>query len=297
MITETPINNFVGKLRFNSKKYPQCQCGACARFFWNAIFVGSRGAGKTHSCTELIKHYETNKIKNDDDDIVPVRTFLISPTIEQNEVFNVLKSLDEDDKHNNYTDQILIDILDNIADVKRESEDYNNYKKLWIRYNKMSEKQINQLDLEELTLLEKHDYEDWRNITKPKYPVPPVNIIIMDDLLGSDAFSRKSKSIFQNALIKSRHLGVSFCILVQSLKAVPKPVRLNCSVFWLGKFANLKTIMFDMYPDISSILTEDEFNEVYQHATSEKYGALVIDFTQPKELAFRKGWKIQLRFN
>lgn len=297
MISEEPINNFVGKLKFNQKKYPQCTCGNCSKFYWNALFVGSRGSGKTHSCVELIKHYETNKIKNDDGDVVGIRTFLISPTIEQNQVFDVLKSLDDDDKHNNYTDKILINILDEILSIKKESEDYNNYKKLWIRYNKMKDKDINDLELDELILLEKYNFDDFHNITKPKYLIPPINIIIMDDLLGSDVFSRKSKSLFQNSLIKSRHLGICFCILIQSLKSCPKPIRLNCSVFWLGKFANLKTIMVDMYPDISSILTEKEFEEIYKYATNEKYGALVIDFTQIKELSFRKGWKIQLKIN
>lgn len=295
MIVETPIDNFVKKLKFNKTIYPQCSCGNCSKFYWNALFVGSRASGKTYSCNQLIKHYESNKILNKDGEITKLRTFLISPTIEQNEIFNCLNSLDDKDKHPNYTDQVLLDIIYDIQKVKNEIEDYNEYVKIYKEFLKIKgEEDLDKFSLDDLQLLEKFDYSHYDDIPQPRYKVPPVNIVILDDLIGSDCFTKKSKNVFSNALIKSRHLNIAFCILVQNLKSTPKVVRLNCNLFWLGKFANLNTIIEDFYPEISSIVSEKEFEELYKYATEKQYGSLIIDFTKDKQRAFNMGWDTAL---
>lgn len=294
-IVETPIEGFKSKLVYKKAIYPQCTCNLCSRFYWNSLFVGSRASGKTYSCVKLIKHYEENKIVDKDGETTNIRTFLISPTVQQNDIFKVLKSLDDDDIYNDYTDDILLDIIEDIKNVKKEAEERSVYKILYKRFDKMSDSQMDDLTDAELKLLEANDYQRPSQLPKLKFDVPPVNIMIMDDLLGASCFSKKSQSIFCNSLIKSRHLNIAFCILVQNLKAVPKAVRLNCNLFWLGKFANVKTILDDLYPEISSIATEDDFELLYKHATDEPFGSLVIDFTKPKKLAFSKGWDIRLQ--
>lgn len=295
MIEEIPVK-FVRSLKFNKTIYPQCNCGNCSKFFWNSLFVGARASGKTYSCVQLIRHYEDNKILNKDGNIAPLRTFLISPTIEQNEIFNCLKSLDDSDKHNNYTDDVLLNIIDEIKQSKEETDIYNDYVKIYNKFSKMkNEKELEKLENDELMLLVRNDFKHYDEIQQPKYKVSPVNIVILDDLIGSDCFNKKSKSVFSNALIKSRHLNIAFCILVQNLKSTPKVVRLNCSVFILLKFANLKTIIEDFYPEVSSLLTESEFEELYLYATKDQFGGLIIDFTKPKDKAFSKGWETQLK--
>ena len=54
------------------------------------------------------------------------------------------------------------------------------------------------------------------------------------------AFSNKKASALLNNLIKNRHNGISFAILAQSVKSVPKNIRANCNVFFIGKFASKK---------------------------------------------------------
>lgn len=148
----------------------------------------------------------------------------------------------------------------------------------------------------ELRVLESHDYNP-PSIAFPdlKYKFPPVNIVILDDLLGSDIYSRKSKSFFQNALIKSRHLTIAFQILVQSMKAVPKPVRLNCSIFWLGKFSAMNTVLDDIADEVSGVVSRDDLELLYKHAIDKDHGALVIDTTRDKNCWFSANWDTLLQ--
>ena len=71
--------------------------------------------------------------------------------------------------------------------------------------------------------------------------------------------TRKTKSVLTNALIKNRHCGIVFCILVQSIKAVPKSIRLNCNVIQLCKFQNQNIILNDLYEEVSNALTLEDF--------------------------------------
>jgi hypothetical protein len=62
------------------------------------------------------------------------------------------------------------------------------------------------------------------------------------------------------------------------MKSVPKNIRLNCNVYFLGKFASKKMILNDLYDEVSNILTPEEFEMIYDHAIKgSKYGALIID--------------------
>jgi hypothetical protein len=58
----------------------------------------------------------------------------------------------------------------------------------------------------------------------------------------------------------------------------------------------MKMVLEKIYEEVSNIITEDEFEELYQHATSEPYSALVID-THPQtdeDKRLRKNFNIIL---
>ena len=299
-ITETPIQNHNTKIKYKKTIYPQCNCGAkChSKFYWNALFIGARGSGKTYSAVQQIKHHEDHDILDKDGNKVLIRTILISPTTQQNEIFKSLKSLDDKDIYEEYSDKILLDIIDDIKAVKEKANQYKEYNDAYKKYVRLNEDQLHRLSDTELRILESHDYNP-PSIAFPdlKYKFPPVNIVILDDLLGSDIFSRKSKSIFQNALIKSRHLNIAFQILVQSMKAVPKPVRLNCSIFWLGKFSAMNTILTDIADEVSGVVSKDELEMLYKYAIDKEHGALVIDTTKPKNCWFSANWDTMLQIS
>jgi len=279
MIIEKRLKGFDNKLLYDKLNYPQCECGVCPRFFFNSLHVGSRGSGKTYTVVQMIKHYEKHKIKRDGVEY-KIRTHLISPTIQANEIYQSLDSLDmTKNAHDNYSDQLLLDI---IKDVKAEKEEYDKYllyKSSYDTFMKTPEAKLEKLyetDPEIFNLLEEYDY------IKPsefKHDPPKVNIIILDDLLGSNAFTRKTQSVLTNAMIKNRHMQIVFCVLVQSIKAVPKTIRMNCSVFQLAKFGSKKVILSDIYEEVSNVTTIEKFESLYEHATNKKYGSLIIDTT------------------
>ena len=268
MIEEIPLN-----FKFDPKNaklnYPECRCGKCPLFYWNLLSVASRGSGKTFNIVKLVKHYEDNKLIDNDGIIHPLRTIVISPTLDQNLIFNNLKSLDESDKHDKYSDELLQSIVDDIKKNKEETEQYNKYIEAYKKTIKIKENKLNEFfekNPEIYDILKTYNFEDIDEIPPPKYLVSPVNIIVLDDMMGDkSAFSNKRASVLLNNLIKNRHNSISFAILVQSVKSVMKNVRANCNLFFIGKFASKKIVLNDFYEEISNILTEEQFEELYNH--------------------------------
>jgi hypothetical protein len=294
VVVETKLEGFDNKLSFTKLNYPQCSCGKCPRFFWNSLNIGARGSGKTYTIVQMIKHYEKNKIMRDGV-VYKLRTHLISPTIQANEIYQSLDSLDMDkDAHENYTDKLILDIIAGIKERKQKYEDYLLYKKYYEKVMKIPENKIEKAYDENpdmFHLLERFNYQHPSEIEHEK---PEVNIVILDDLLGSDAFTRRTKSTLVNAMIKNRHIGVCFALLVQSIRSVPKNIRLNCSVFQLATFKNKKMILEDIYEEISNVIGIDDFEELYDHATAKPYGSLIIDTTNGKRFLSNLDFELSL---
>ena len=139
VVVETKLEGFDNKLSFDKLNYPNCMCGKCPRFFWNMLNIGARGSGKTYTICQMIKHYEKNKIMRDGV-VYKLRTHLISPTIQANEIYQSLDSLDMDnDAHENYTDKLILDIIAGIKERKQKYEDYLLYKKYYEKVMKTPE--------------------------------------------------------------------------------------------------------------------------------------------------------------
>jgi len=279
MIIEKKLEGFNNKLKFDKLNYPQCSCGKCPRFYWNMLNIGSRGSGKTYTICQMIKHYEKHKIMKDATEY-KLRTHLISPTIQANEIYQSLDSLDmTKDAHDDYSDSLLLNIIDDIKAEKKEYDKYLLYKKYYQKFIKTPERKLDKLYDEEPEIFHLLEEYDYIHPNKFEHEPAKLNIIILDDLLGSDAFNKKTKSVLTNAMIKNRHIGICFAILVQSIRAVPKNIRLNCSVFQLASFKNKKVILEDIYEEVSNVIDIKQFEELYDHATAKPFGSLIIDTT------------------
>jgi len=142
VVVETKLEGFNNKLSYAKLNYPQCMCGKCPRFYWNMMNIGARGSGKTYTICQMIKHYEKNKIMKDGVKY-KLRTHLISPTIQANEIYQSLDSLDMDkDAHENYSDKLLLSIIADIKDKKEKYEDHQLYKKYYEKVMKIPESKI-----------------------------------------------------------------------------------------------------------------------------------------------------------
>lgn len=249
--------------------------------FYTALVIGGTGTGKTFSVVKLLKYYEKYKIYTKQGEEVPQRIFLFSPSIESNPIFTSLKNLDEEDQYTNYSDSQLQKVLDEIKEVKDEAEAYQYQLKLYKKFLKT--RSLKDLSPEQLLTLNENDFNPP---VKPRYPIAPVNFIILDDLINSPAYKATGKSLINSLAVRNRHLSINLFILAQSAPQIPKTVRSQARLLMLYRY-NSKNIIEDLYEIVSSVLTPQEFEKLYLDATSKKYNFLTIDNTK-SEITFKQ---------
>jgi hypothetical protein len=264
-------------VRHKKLRYPQCADPASPRLYFVGMFVGSRGSGKTYSIVKVIKQFEQFKVYDHDDNEVAQRVVLFAPTIDANPIFNSLKHLHDDDIHTNYSDGKLIQVVE---DVKKEREETKRYQDDLVIYKKfLRAKRESDLSAEDHYALSRMGYQEP---TRPKYPHGCVVHMVFDDLLNSPAFKSVGKSAVTELTLKNRHMGIAIYFAAQSIRGIPKPIRLNSSLFVIYKFCNMKVVVDDIYSEVSGMLTPEEFLQVYEYATKEPHDALVLDMTGGK---------------
>jgi len=287
-IIEKELDGFKDKINNSKLDYPKSNNNNLFNLFFNMMCVGSRGSGKTYSCIKIIKEYENSSMISGQGEH-KIRTILISPTYEANKnLWNNLKSLDENDIYESYSESILSSIIDDIKLIIDEVDIYNKYIYYYDLVDKTPKNEIEKIlksNPEISFILKKFNYETPFKVKKYfKYTTKPITFLIFDDIMGSSALNRKTENLLKYWLIKNRHIFTSFFILVQSMKSVPKDMRLNCNLFYLAKFSNKKSILNDLYEEVSSVLTENEFENLYDKAiNNNSHGALIIDLTGNKK--------------
>jgi hypothetical protein len=292
-ITEQYINDYKDiKLKFTKLNYPQPCNANLPKMFFVSLAIGSRGSGKTYSIVQLLKQYEKSKILDPViNDYTDQRIILFSPTHNANPVFESLKHLDKDDTIDNYSDDKLLEVIEDIKNERKLTEEYQEYNKIYQKFLRCKDEQLKGFSYDELMILHKYDFGE---MPPPKYPRGCVVFMVLDDLVGSSAFKSTGRSALTNLVLKNRHLKINIIIATQNLKAIPKSIRTNTSLFIVFNYASKKIIVEDLYEEVSNTLTIEKFEEVYTHATNEEHTPLVIDFTQDKSNRFKKGFSTLL---
>lgn len=287
-IKEIELDAFREKINNSKLDYPKSDNKNLFELFFNYMGVASRGGGKTYNTIKIIKEYEKNKMISAQGEH-KIRTILISPTYDANKsLWSNLKSLNENDIYESYSEATLRDIIDDINAVINEVDIYNKYVYYYDLIDKTPKNEIEKVlksNPEISFILKKFNYENPVKVKRYfRYTTKPITFLILDDIMGSSALNRKSENLLKYWLIKNRHIFTSFFILVQSVKSIPKDMRLNCNLFYLGKFSNKKAILNDLYEEVSSVMTEKEFEALYDKAINDnQHGALIIDLTGSKK--------------
>ena len=297
MITELKINGWDNKIVENGKvEYPQTLDQEAPKNYFVGIFCGARGSGKTFLLTKLLKTLEQKKIyfKNK---VVEQRIILISTTAysDSNKVFRSLKNLDwENDIIDSYTDEELTNKMQEVKKDLDDIKEYKEYKSAWLKFEKSDENLLNLSD-EEILILSKYNFIDFKDIPKPKYPDGFILHWIIDDMIGTNIF-KNGKSAFTNLCTRNRHIiPGNIIIATQSMMMIPKTIRLNSNLIVLFKFANKQSIINDIHPVVSAYVTEDQLMQLYDYATNKPHDALVIDGTYGK-IKFKKNFDTILIF-
>jgi Poxvirus A32 protein len=268
--TVNPVNFNLSKIHSKNvidtdEDFPKMPLTACIQ--------GARGSGKTVACVQWVKHME--------DKGYITRTFLISPTAETNSIFSNLKTLEEEDTCTEPKKfaMALKMVLHNVkADMKKYKE-YLKYKKIYHKYERGYH-----LELEETALIEANHGRS------PEPQKKPQELLILDDVQGTDVFTSRRDDLMLHMTIKHRHIPLSIIFLVQTFHGLPRPIRLNCTVYIIFSTSDEKQLE-QIYTHFGNLIPREQFMTMYQYATSKKHGFLLMD-TDPKkpEYRFRSGF-------
>lgn len=135
----------------------------------------------------------------------------------------------------------------------------------------------------------------------PWFPAPPklvrpAPLLFLDDLSHTELYSPSRSNPLNNLTLRHRHLGgqgygVTIEFAVQTFKTgVTKALRENTQQFLLF-ITRDHSVVEGMYEGIGSHCTYEEFEKMYDHATADPHGFLLVDNnTNDVDRVFRKGW-------
>lgn len=135
----------------------------------------------------------------------------------------------------------------------------------------------------------------------PWFPAPPklvrpVPLLFLDDLSHTEIYSTSRDNPMNNLTLRHRHLGgkgygVTIEFATQTFRSgLQKALRENTQQFLLFETRD-KGVIESMYEGVGNLCTEEEFTKLYNHATAEDHGFLLVDNnTKDKNRIFRKGW-------
>ena len=139
----------------------------------------------------------------------------------------------------------------------------------------------------------------------PWFPAPPklvhpAPLLFLDDLSHTELYSPSRSNPLNNLTLRHRHLGgqgygVTIQFAVQTFKTgVTKALRENTQQFLLFATRDV-SVVEGMYEGLGSHCTYEEFVRLYDHATAEPHGFLLVDNnTDDLDKVFRKGWDTYL---
>ena len=109
-------------------------------------------------------------------------------------------------------------------------------------------------------------------------------LIIFDDLVNE-----KDQKVICEAFIRLRKKNASLAYLSQSYYAVPKMIRNNLTYIIIKQLSSLKNLTMIMR-EYSLGVDKKELKEMYDDATSDKQGFLMLDLEGDKDKRFRSGF-------
>ena len=298
MITEHKLTGLDNEpIKTNKKPTPKSENSNLPPCYFTSIFIGSKGSGKTYSLVKLLKNYEKYPIYDYEGHKLNMRIIVFCPTLNSaaNPIYQTLNNLDENDIILEYADYKLLEKLDEIEKEKTDIEEYNYYLQVWKKFIKIEEN-VNLLLPDELLILSKFDFREPELIqNKPLYKYPRVNFLVFDDLVGDPHAFKRGHSAINNLCIRHRHLQCNLLFTTQYIKAIPPVLRRNLDIFVLFKFANAQSVVDQIYPEISGIITEEDFKYLFEYATKDPHHSLIIDSTSKNKL--KKNWDVALVIN
>ena len=275
---------------------------------YNIILSSSpKGGGKTTNCVQLLTAYEESGFVSSEGNDVRIRIIWVSggtSRSKQNNILNTLKCLHDKDRIDveDDIDDTLNEIYDSLLAERDTIEEYNEYRRV---YKKFMKSNIAKMTDKELQLMEWKSYIDVEE--DPDAPRdydgnilyhPRMVFLVLDDMIGGQAFSNNKRSNFFNKLsVKSRHesdklVGINLFYITQNLKSIPALIRRQCDIFVLLKSANREYIIDNISAEIGSHFSKEEIMEYYDKIMKIDYGSLILSIHKQEkdENRVRMSW-------
>ena len=289
--------NIIKPYKIKIKKVPEPRSSNpyLPPFYYNALFIGMTGSGKSYSFTTLLKLYEKYGIYDHLGNKMDMRIILISPTINStaNSVLQLLK-IEEEDKILHYSDDILEEKINELIEEQQTLREWNKYVEAYKKFHKYND--VETMTDEELEILDK--YDGFESDEVPKRKTEKIYFIIFDDMLGTGAFGTKRKSKLNNLIILCRHHNINIFITAQHLRSIPPIIRSNVRVFVIFKSNNYKKLLDNVYSEISGIITQQKFEDLYHYSTQNLHDSMVVIVHNGIEEKYRirKNWTDYLEY-
>jgi len=296
MITENKINDIIDyKIKVNRNYLPRSANKLLPPFFYSALFIGATGTGKTFKLVELLKLYEKYDILDSKGNKLNMRIVLFCTTANSkaNAVYNVLH-IPEEDVILKYSDDKLEEKLNEVKEEQQNIKEYNLYIEAYKKFHKYDD--VDVLTDDELQLLDKYGMDDQKDL---KMRHEKVYFFIFDDLLGTSAFKIRSESKLNNLVTLCRHHSINLMFTTQYLTAIPPIIRNNVRLWVVFKFSNSERLLKHVYPEISNLVKEEKFLELYEHATDNDHDALIVinHNDMDKKIRISKNWNYSIEYN
>jgi hypothetical protein len=197
----------------------------------------------------------------------------------------------EDDIILKYSDDKLEEKINEVKEEQKNSKEYNSYLEAYKKFHKYDD--VDVLTDDELQLLDKYGMEEQKDLKRRN---EKVYFFIFDDLLGTSAFKVRSESKLNNLVTLCRHHNINLFFTTQYLTAIPPIIRNNVRLWVVFKFSNSERLLKHVYPEISNLVKEEKFLELYEHATQNDHDSLIIinHNDMEKQYRIRKNWTFNL---
>ena len=283
-------------IKHKKKKLPTPNNPHLSPFYFIYTSIAQKNSGKTYSVCNFIKLYEEHGIKSGTGEDMPIKTIWCSPTsnFSTNSIIYTLKSLDEKDVYEQVTEETLIKIFEEIKAEKELIKKKDAYTSSYKRFLKI--KDVNNLSIEDLLILGEFNFENpkdvFGNLSDYMY------FWCLDDVIGekNGVLGSKKNNFLNNLSIKSRHYQVNLIIMSQKLTYLPPIIRNQVDILQLFPSASNK-VLESYYDEVSNLLTYDEFLELFEFATKEKYSSLIINNHPQAPHRFMCGFNKALKVN
>ena len=274
---------------------------------YNIILSSSpKGGGKSHNCVQLLTAYENSGFVSSEGNDVRMRVIWVAggtARSKQNSILDTLKTLHEKDRIDveDDVDEKLNEIYDGLLVERDMVQEYNEYRRV---YKKFMKNNVAKMTDDELALLE------WKSYIDPEEdPDAPRDydgnilyhyrmvFLVLDDMIGGDAFNNKKSNFFNKLSVKSRHesdklVGINLFYITQNLKSIPAIVRRQTDIFVLLKSANREYIIDNISSEIGSHFSKEEVAKYYDEIMKIPYGSLILSIHKQEkdENRVRSGW-------